>query len=541
MIPSLSQETITEYASEAQTIQEPTGTDYTQGVRVGKTVPAKWWNWLFRGATRRLGQAKTDAQNMLTEMQNVVTDAGFTLSASDSHQMSKSVVKDADTQIDKYVEAKKSPFSLWAPLTSVDVDGTQQAPSGFYYPMEKIAELNGLHVFRTALSYLYTFDMVHFHNLLNNTVVPFNLYYDSVINAPKAVGIVYFQGYWYLMGSSHSFYNDNTLSVATRILRTTDFQTFESVYYYTSIEVLSTSVAVFPFITIVDGTLYAYNESRQLISSNDGINFNATGIGQLTLTISRNMLGHNTYCSIEAHILGDNNYIIGLCRYDKNNNTWTALNSQGYMMPDCLNPQLLPEHRVYCKVIVTDSTYLYEYLSIDALYQVTVDTRRWQVAQLQGVYFAFSNVNTAGSATFDITFDGSTIHTILGSQAYGACVTDNRLVFSTAHKLYSCDHPSTSLADYEMHEIQEVTINKCFDGGYKNCVLLDGSGHYTLDYGVHVLRGTVSDFGFGNAAVAAIQGNNFYGFPISPNQATRYLCLSNEYCNRVAGHTLYLR
>ena len=94
MIPSLSQETITEYASEAQTIQEPTGTDYTQGVRVGRTIPAKWWNWLFRGTTRRLTQAKTDAQNMLTEMQNVVTDAGIALDSSDSHQMSKSVIKD---------------------------------------------------------------------------------------------------------------------------------------------------------------------------------------------------------------------------------------------------------------------------------------------------------------------------------------------------------------------------------------------------------------------------------------------------------------
>ena len=113
MIPSLSQETITEYASDAQTIQEPTGTDYTQGVRVGKTIPAKWWNWLFKGATRRLGQAKTDAQNMLTEMQNVVIDAGMTLDGSDGTQLAQAVVKDADAQIDKYVEDKKAFMTLW--------------------------------------------------------------------------------------------------------------------------------------------------------------------------------------------------------------------------------------------------------------------------------------------------------------------------------------------------------------------------------------------------------------------------------------------
>lgn len=113
MITQLTQENITEYASEAQTIQEPTGTDYTQGVRVGKTIPAKWWNWLFKGATRRLGQSRADAQSMLTELQNAVTDAGIALDASDSHQLSKAVLADAYAQVDKYVEDKKAFMRTW--------------------------------------------------------------------------------------------------------------------------------------------------------------------------------------------------------------------------------------------------------------------------------------------------------------------------------------------------------------------------------------------------------------------------------------------
>lgn len=122
MIPSLSQETITEYASEAQTIQEPTGTDYTQGVRVGKTIPAKWWNWLFKGATRRLGQAKTDAQNMLTEMQNVVADAGMTLDGSDNTQLAQAIISEADKQINSYVDNLKFGFTCDWYETAIIVD-----------------------------------------------------------------------------------------------------------------------------------------------------------------------------------------------------------------------------------------------------------------------------------------------------------------------------------------------------------------------------------------------------------------------------------
>ena len=139
MIPSLSQETITEYASEAQTIQEPTGTDYSQGVRVGKTIPAKWWNWLFRGTTRRLSQAKTDAQNMLTELQNVVTDAGITLSAGDSGQLSKAVVKDASTQINAYVAQKQGFMAFWG-------SRSMPVPLADYNNVVLMTQCNGLFI-----------------------------------------------------------------------------------------------------------------------------------------------------------------------------------------------------------------------------------------------------------------------------------------------------------------------------------------------------------------------------------------------------------
>lgn len=113
MITQLSQDTITQYASDAQTIQEPQGADYSQGVAVGKTIPAKWWNWLFSAVTKRMGQSKTDAQNMLTELQNTVTDAGLTLDASDNTQLSQAVSAKADIQIAEYIRDKKKLVALW--------------------------------------------------------------------------------------------------------------------------------------------------------------------------------------------------------------------------------------------------------------------------------------------------------------------------------------------------------------------------------------------------------------------------------------------
>lgn len=114
MITQLSEETIAEYASDAQTIQAPQGTDFSQGVRVGRTVPAKWWNWLFNAVTKRVSQGRNDAQNMLTEMQQVVISAGATPNPNVNNQMAQAINTKAYSQVDKYVaDAKKRFGTLW--------------------------------------------------------------------------------------------------------------------------------------------------------------------------------------------------------------------------------------------------------------------------------------------------------------------------------------------------------------------------------------------------------------------------------------------
>ena len=110
MLPQLTQETLNEYAHDAQTTQQPYGADYTQGARVGKTIPAKWWNWLFNAVTKRIFQSKYDAQDMLTEMKNVVTDAGLTPDAADNTQLTQAITTKTNTQIATYIERMKRGF-----------------------------------------------------------------------------------------------------------------------------------------------------------------------------------------------------------------------------------------------------------------------------------------------------------------------------------------------------------------------------------------------------------------------------------------------
>lgn len=110
MLNNLTQEDINEYAPSAQTISEPTGTDWSQGVQVGKTIPAKWWNWLFRAVTKRIQEARADAGNMLAELKNTVTDAGLTPDPTDDTQLAQAANILAERGVGTYIQDKKKGF-----------------------------------------------------------------------------------------------------------------------------------------------------------------------------------------------------------------------------------------------------------------------------------------------------------------------------------------------------------------------------------------------------------------------------------------------
>ena len=114
MNTQLSEENIEAYAFEAQSTQAPTGADFSQGVQVGKTIPAKWWNWLFNAVINRKIQAKADSQNMLTELQNAVVDAGIELDDNTHTQLLSAVGNKNKTQLSSFIEqVKRNVYGRW--------------------------------------------------------------------------------------------------------------------------------------------------------------------------------------------------------------------------------------------------------------------------------------------------------------------------------------------------------------------------------------------------------------------------------------------
>lgn len=140
MLDNLSQETINQYATDAQSIDQPLGTDWTQGVTVGKTIPAKWWNWLFSAVTKRLGQAKTDTNSILTELKNTVTGAGLTIDPTDNTQLKQAVNIEGQNGITQYVNDKKGFFSKW---TTEPVEGIRTFGASDTITIERLEQFPG--------------------------------------------------------------------------------------------------------------------------------------------------------------------------------------------------------------------------------------------------------------------------------------------------------------------------------------------------------------------------------------------------------------
>ena len=75
-------ENITEYAKNTTVIEEPA--EYSTGVKVGWTAPAKWWNWLMNAFSRRLGETYETVKSIHEEIKNAV---GGTLDEASNTQL----------------------------------------------------------------------------------------------------------------------------------------------------------------------------------------------------------------------------------------------------------------------------------------------------------------------------------------------------------------------------------------------------------------------------------------------------------------------
>lgn len=282
MLPQLTQETLNEYAHDAQATQQPYGADYTQGVRVGKTIPAKWWNWLFNAATKRIFQSKNDAQDMLTEMKNVVTDAGLTPNASDNTQLNQAIEAKADIQIGKYIEKEKRRLgTLFTSTEPIYIDDEEY--SEFTNPiMYRTQDLSaGTDILLLAHNYYNTdvlsCDGVHwytFHYLLRLA---------GLISSDTAISLSNANGHRYIARTNGYYYVVVRKTVGlgnteTKLARFSISNCRITSYTEISAPATSESHAYNGFIVAIKDKLYWYTHKGQLLKIVDG----STSVTQLT-------------------------------------------------------------------------------------------------------------------------------------------------------------------------------------------------------------------------------------------------------------------
>lgn len=80
------------FSSDPAGVKEIPGSPYyADGVEVGYTAPAKWWNWLWNHISAWLKDSKADKESMRAEALNVLSEASITPSSTDEHQLSKGI------------------------------------------------------------------------------------------------------------------------------------------------------------------------------------------------------------------------------------------------------------------------------------------------------------------------------------------------------------------------------------------------------------------------------------------------------------------
>lgn len=103
MHSTLEQQDIDVFSTDPTGVKErPDGTHYTDGVDIGYTAPAKWWNWFWNHITTWFGASKTDKTAMLSEELNVLSEASILPNSAYPRQMSTSVNTIASEVCDEY-------------------------------------------------------------------------------------------------------------------------------------------------------------------------------------------------------------------------------------------------------------------------------------------------------------------------------------------------------------------------------------------------------------------------------------------------------
>ena len=91
MKPSKSIETMDVYASESQYVNGPTKAQQAAGTVPLDTLPADWWNWLWKEITSRINEAASDEQSVYQEVLSVLTEAKISPDSLQTDQLLKAI------------------------------------------------------------------------------------------------------------------------------------------------------------------------------------------------------------------------------------------------------------------------------------------------------------------------------------------------------------------------------------------------------------------------------------------------------------------
>ena len=585
MIPSLSQEELTQYASSAQTIQEPTGTDYSKGVSVGRTIPAKWWNWLFSNATKRIVQSRNDANNMLTELKNVVTDAGLTPSGSDNTQLTQAVEAKADKQIDDYVAYTKALVGYWNNLPQIMLPNSSSsravinkianAPEDIYFTRKTsgtskcVITKDFKNFLTTDIPIGETHALIYFGDTYVHVYVLFYklhvLTSDDFINWTEVAVIDLTQS----IGGNSTRYDvlcafviEDTLYVARSYTfgsesGTSSNRAYTDLIYTSDLETFSTSLNIasapgcwntyevgdqFAFEpTHIDGSLYlisgflTFDTSTLTFTSAVGAVPGAQTVRSPTFKLN----GVGIFCTLRREYSSEGYHYncVQFCKFiPDGGSTWQDIS--GYAMHYACSSA--------CgDVIILQPEYSMSRFSF--IFNLPVDYTFPKCTA-----FSYDGVNIVNFPTQFNTAEGlvngviSAVFKIENYYYLSVCtgIANNGFVMYT---LYRTSHLSNDYNDYEIVSAPSIQgrHGEMFTAGVGD-IIISVYGEYSLDLGVtwHKSNSYTDSIGVGTHKGDIFFNDTWFRSPGSVNTwdiaeyATR---LTQSRINRVIGHTLYLR
>ena len=105
MTTSITQDDIDIFCTDEHAPKEqPPDANYSSGVDVQYTAPAKWWNWFWNIITSWFTHHKADEQSLITEETNLLSAAGKTPVGTDAHQIGDSFHDIAEDYSEDYDE-----------------------------------------------------------------------------------------------------------------------------------------------------------------------------------------------------------------------------------------------------------------------------------------------------------------------------------------------------------------------------------------------------------------------------------------------------